>query len=85
MLFDASARDDSGLSQHLTAMTSELDMQAAPIPRNNHPLDQTGLFDSIDESGEAALAQKQHVGKLMHTKPALGRDIGLKQDIEPGE
>ena len=66
MLFDRVAMVAAGLFHHGPAFVGENDEDRAAVVFGAHAADETGLLESFDHAGEAALAVQNPFGELVH-------------------
>ena len=60
-------------------------MNGATISGTELTLDQTGLFEAVDQARRATRRVHDGVGYLVHLEGATGLAAQLQQHLEPGE
>ena len=82
VLFDPVPVVAAGLLHRGAALVGEDDEDRAAVVLGAHTLDEAGLFHSVDDAGEAALAVEDSFGELVHPQ-ATGGLLELDEGVVP--
>src|SRR5438093_3944838 len=84
VLFDPVPVAAAGLLHRGAALAGEDDEDRAAVVLGAHTLDEAGLFHSVDDAGEAALAVEDSFGELVHAQ-ATGGLLELDEGVVPAQ
>ena len=84
VLFDRVPVVAAGSLHRVAAVVGEDDENRAAVVLGANAADEAGLFHSVDDTGEAALAAEDPLGELVHAQ-TVGRLLEVNEHVVPAQ